>query len=137
MQRSEELEGLVREWFAAASAGDGTIVPRRVSSEPGTRLIGSDPDEWLQGGETISSFLQGEVEGAAGRVSFEPAEVEAYQEGDVGWAAARLVLTMPDGGSVRPRWSAVFRKDAGEWQFVQTHASIAIPNDQIGWSYQG
>ncbi len=39
--------------------------------------------------------------------------------------------------ALRARWSAVFRKDAGEWQFVQTHASIAIPNDQIGWSYEG
>jgi hypothetical protein len=29
----------------------------------------------------------------------------------------------------------VFERSGGEWQFVQTHASIAVPNDQIGWSY--
>jgi hypothetical protein len=53
----------------------------------------------------------------------------------VGWAATRLTITLPDGGQVSPRWSAVFHREDGEWRFVQTHASIAVPNDQIGWVY--
>jgi len=28
---------------------------------------------------------------------FSPADVEAYEEGSVGWATARLTITMPDG----------------------------------------
>ncbi len=135
MERSLELEDLVREWFHGASTGDASVIDRRVSPSPGTRLIGSDPSEWLSGGEAISAFLRGEVEGAAGAVTFSPSETEAYEEGTVGWASSRLTLTMPDGRSVSPRWSAVFHREDGGWRFVQTHASIAVTNDQVGWVY--
>jgi ketosteroid isomerase-like protein len=108
VERSPAIEDLVKTWFHAATTGDASVVDLRVSSEPGVRLIGSDPDEWLSGGEEIRTFLRGEVEGAAGAVMFSPAEIEAYEEGSVGWATARLTITMPDGRWVSPRWSAVF-----------------------------
>ena len=25
----------------------------------------------------------------------------------------------------------------GDWKFVQTHASIGVPNEEIGWVYPG
>ena len=34
-----------------------------------------------------------------------------------------------------PRWTAVLVREDDVWKFVQTHASIAVPNDQVGWSY--
>ena len=135
MERSPAIEDLVKTWFHAATTGDASVVDLRVSSEPGVRLIGSDPDEWLSGGEEIRTFLRGEVEGAAGAVMFSPADIEAYEEGSVGWATARLTITMPDGRWVSPRWSAVFRHEDDVWRFVQTHASVAVSNDQVGWTY--
>jgi len=135
VERSPAIEDLVKTWFHAATTGDASVVDLRVSSEPGVRLIGSDPDEWLSGGEEIRTFLRGEVEGAAGAVMFSPAEIEAYEEGSVGWATARLTITMPDGRWVSPRWSAVFRHEDDVWRFVQTHASVAVSNDQVGWTY--
>jgi hypothetical protein len=136
MQRSKELEELVRTWFAAASSGDSSVIDKHVSQHEGSRLIGSDPDEWL-GGRAITEFLRGEITGAAGSVRFTPSQTEAFSEGNVGWAATRLTIEMPDGRRVSPRWSAVFHKEQGIWKFVQTHASIAVPNDQIGWTYEG
>ena len=136
MQRSQELEELVRTWFKAATTGDASVVDVHVSSEEGTRLIGSDPDEWLAG-DRVAGFLRGEVEGAAGNATFTPAETEAWSEGTVGWATTRLTITLADGRSVSPRWSAVFHQEDGDWKFVQTHASIAVPNSEVGWQYQG
>ena len=135
MQRSQEIEELVRAWFHAASTADSSVVDRRVSTEPGTRLIGSAPSEWLSGGEAIRTFLRGEVEAAAGAATFTPSETEAYEDGSVGWASTRLTITLPDGRSVTPRWSSVLHREDGEWRFVQTHASIAVPNDEVGWIY--
>jgi ketosteroid isomerase-like protein len=135
VERSPAIEDLVKTWFHAATTGDASVVDLRVSSEPGVRLIGSDPDEWLSGGEEIRTFLRGEVEGAAGAVMFSPADIEAYEEGSVGWATARLTITMPDGRWVSPRWSAVWRREDDVWRFVQTHASVAVSNDQVGWTY--
>ena len=135
MERSRELEQLVAAWFDAASRGDASLVDQHVAVEPGSRLVGSDPDEWLRGGDAIAAFLRGEVEGAGGDVTFSPTEIEAYHEGSVGWAAAKLAITRPDGMRVAPRWTAVFLNDGTVWRFVQTHASIAVRNADVGWSY--
>ena len=137
MERSPELEELVVAWFGGASRGDPSLVDERVSQSGGTRLIGSDPDEVFHGGAAVAAFLRGEVEGAGGRVAFAPEAVEAFSEGSVGWATAFVTITLPDGKHVTPRWSSVFRREDGVWKFVQTHASIGIANDAVGWQYPG
>ena len=106
-----------------------------VSADDGTRLIGSDPSEVFKGGVAVREFLVGEVEGAGGLATFTPSDTEAFCEGTVGWATTHVTIAMPDGRTVSPRWSAVFHLEGGDWKFVQTHASIGIPNDQIGWVY--
>ena len=135
MQRSPELEDLVRAWFEAATRGDVSLVDMLVSPGEGTRLIGSDPGERFSGGTAVAEFLRGEVEGAGGQAKFAPTETEAFSQGTVGWATTSLTITMPDGKHVSPRWSAVFHQENEDWRFVQTHASIGIPNEAVGWVY--
>lgn len=81
-----------------------------MSSEEGNRLIGSDPEEWLSG-SAVAGFLRGEAERSGGNVSSVSSETEVYEEGTVGWATARLTLSVPNGAYVTPRWSAVLRKE--------------------------
>ena len=135
MERSTELEELIGAWFAAATKGDSSLVSAHVSTGDGTRLIGSDPAESLRGGLAVRDFLIGEVEGAGGRATFDPTDTEAFCEGTVGWATTNITITMSDGRRVSPRWSAVFHREHGTWKFVQTHASIGVPNAEIGWEY--
>ena len=135
MHRSLEIEQLVRAWFDAASRGDAALVDAHVSLADATRLIGSDPSEIYAGGLAVVEFLKGEVESAGGHATFAPADIEAFSEGTVGWATTRLKITMPDGKYVAPRWSAVFHREDGAWKFVQTHASIGVANDDVGWVY--
>ncbi len=136
MLSDPEIAGLVSEWFAAASRGDSTMIDRHLSTDPRSRLVGSDATEWLQGGVSIASFLRGEVTGAGGAVKFVPSDVEGYSHGEVGWAATRLTITLPDGHQVQPRWTAVMVRDGDTWKIVQTHASIAVGNEETGWSYE-
>ena len=135
MERSPELEQLVVAWFAGASRGDASLVDAHVSHDDGTRLIGSDPGEVFSGGSAIAQFLRGEVESAGGNAAFSPSNVEAFQEGTVGWATANVTITMAHGKHMSPRWSAVFHLEDGVWRFVQTHASIGVANEDIGWEY--
>jgi hypothetical protein len=135
MERSTELEAFVQSWFEAATKGDSSVVDRHVSTSQGTRLIGSDPEEWLRGGPDVAEFLRGEVEGAAGSVQFLPNDTEAFHEGAVGWATTRVTIILSDGRRISPRWSSVLLQEDGAWKFVQTHASIGVPNDKIGWEY--
>ncbi len=136
MQDSPAIRQIVQDWFAAASKGDPSVVDRHVSLDPRTRLVGSDPAEWLRGGADIAAFLRAEAEGSGAAATFTPGDVEAYEEGSVGWAAARVTIKLPDGASVSPRWTAVFHREDEVWKFVQTHASIGIANDQVGWTYE-
>jgi len=135
MERCTELEDLVRAWFEAGSRGDPSLVERHLSTAPGTRLVGSDPEEWFEGRDAIAAFLRGEVEGAGGHATFTPSETEAHAEGTVGWAATKLTIRLGDGRTVSPRWTSVFHREDGVWRIVQTHASIAVPNDEVGWTY--
>ena len=135
MERSAELESLIARWFEGASTGDASMVAKHVSPSASARLIGSDPDEIFRGGKAVADFLRGEVEHAAGNASFVPSDTEAFSEGSVGWASTSVKITMPDGKFVTPRWTSVFHKEDGIWKFVQTHASVGVPNDQIGWVY--
>jgi SnoaL-like protein len=135
MNRSPELEKLIVDWFDAATRGDPSMVDRHVSRDEGTRLVGSDPDEWFEGA-SAAEYLRKEVEGSGGNVR-STADTEAFTEGTVGWAMTRLTLTFPDGSSISPRWSAVFHQEDGEWKFVQLHASIGVPNEEAGWVLRG
>ena len=97
------------------------------------RVVGTDPDEWFQGGELAAESLRGEVAGAGRDLTYTPDETEGYMEGDVGWAAGRLTVSSPDGKRIQSRWTAVLVRRDG-WKFVQTHASIAVPNEEVGWT---
>ena len=126
---------MVARWFAAATDGDGSVVDALVSVRPDVCLIGSDPGEWFRGGEVVAQFLRGEVTNAGGKARFSPDGTEAFEEGTVGWATTRLTITLPDGRHISPRWSSVFHREGAAWRFVQTHASIGVDNDAIGWTY--
>ena len=135
MERSPELEQLVVTWFEAGSKGDASVVDAHVSPGDGTHLIGSDPGEVFSGGSAVAQFIRGEAESAGGNAAFSPADIEAFEEGTVGWATTNVTITMPDGKHVSPRWSAVVHREHGVWRFVQIHASIGVANEDIGWVY--
>jgi len=129
------LEDLVSRWFEAATRGDVSMVDAHIAGDPGTCLIGSDPAESFRGGEAVAQFLRGEVTNAGGKVVFSPEGTEAFEEGTVGWVTTTVTITLPDGGHVSPRWSSVLHQEGDQWRFVQTHASIAVANDDVGWIY--
>jgi hypothetical protein len=130
MERAPELEEIIAGWFEAAAAVDGSWADRHVSRDPDALLVGTDPNEWFQGAR-VGEFLKGEAEAMSGSVEISPGEPVAYREGDVGWGITRPTLTLPDGRSVNPRWSAVFHRENGDWKAVQIHASVGIPNEQL------
>ena len=127
MQPSSELCTIIAGWFAAAASGDVTWRDRHVSANPALRIVGTDPEEWLQG-EAAYAFLRNEAATIGGRITVKVLEVEAFAEGNVGWGLALPEITIQDGRKVTPRWSAVFHREDGDWRMVQLHASIAIGN---------
>lgn len=129
MQRDTSLAGVIAGWFDSLAKADMTWRDRHVSRDPGLRIVGTDPDEWLSG-EPAWAFLRDEAEAVGGRLDIDIGDVEAFSQGEIGWGVARPVIRLPDDRTVNPRWSAVFRKESGAWKLVQLHASFAVSNAQ-------
>jgi hypothetical protein len=130
MDTSAELQGVIRGWFESVARGDPAWLERHLSGDPRLRIIGTDPQEWLQG-DAAAGLLRADLAGLGGAATVRVGEVEAYAEGDVGWGAARPEITLRGLGTVAPRWSAVFRREGGAWRAVQVHASVGVPNEQL------
>ncbi len=130
MKPSAELREVILGWFKAAASGDVSWRDRHVSGNQGLRIVGTDPDEWLQGSKAYD-FLRNEAATVGGRVKVKVREAEAFEEGSVGWGLALPEITLQDGGKVTPRWSAVFHKEGKDWRMVQLHASIAVGNTAV------
>ncbi len=137
MEASAELREIIAGWFAAAVRGDAGWRDRHVSRNPYLRIVGTDPEEWLQG-EPAYRFLKNEAETVGGKFAIRVGDVEAFSEGSVGWGVAHPVITLPDGRKASPRWSAVFHQETDGWKLVQLHASIGVPNaEAFGELFEG
>jgi hypothetical protein len=127
MEDSPEIRDVITGWFAAAVEGDTKWRDKHVSPHADLRIIGTDPEEWLKG-KPAFQFLADEAANVGGKISVVVREVEGYREGSVGWGCAVPGITLKDGSTVSPRWSAVFHLEDGTWKMVQLHASVAIAN---------
>jgi len=56
--------------------------------------------------------------------------VEAFEDGQFGWATSFFALVTPE-GRMPLRTTALFRLEAGAWRIVQYHNSFPTPNQQI------
>jgi hypothetical protein len=131
VERSPEIEGLLRRFLQSFACGDAAAVRALSSADPGRRAIGTDPREWSsgEGWDTMIAQL-GEL-GAAGGMELEFLETDGYEEGSVGWGAANCLAILPGGGDQFPlRITGVFHLDDGHWHAVQVHFSVGISNEE-------
>ena len=130
MERSTEIEKLIRDFVAAYESGDVAFVERTTSKRPGVVGIGTDADEYARDYEGIVNSVRAEIGGASPLFRLRIGEVRAYEHGDVGWADGTGYLES-NGKSVEIRNTSVFLREAGQWRSVQSHSSIGVPNDRM------
>lgn len=124
MEQSEEIRRVIDRWMKVISEGDNKIALARLSEHPGTLVIGTDEAEWWQGGAAHAIWAQQLEELGTFPVT---GEIEAWEEGTVGWASVKETITWPD-RSVEARASYVLHLERGEWKIVQVHWSLPTPN---------
>ncbi len=125
MEQSEEIRRVIERWTRAHSEGDHESALERLSEHPGTLMIGNDPNEWWHGDEARAIWArQLEELGSFPVTSY---EVEAWEEGTVGWASVKETITST-GTSFDARATYVLHLERGEWKVVQVHWSLAKPN---------
>jgi adenylate cyclase len=125
VERSEEIRRIVERLTRATAEGDHESALLRLSELPDTLIIGNDPNEWWHGDEArVIWARQLEELGAFPVTSY---EVEAWEEGTVGWACVKETVTS-SAGSFDGRATYVLHLERGEWKVVHVHWSMAKPN---------
>jgi hypothetical protein len=137
MEAAPEIRDIISAWFEAAAIGDASWRDRHVSRAQGTRIVGTDPEEFLDGAKAYD-FLRNEALAVGGKIKVTVGFVEAFKEGSVGWGVALPTIQLPNGDTASPRWSAVFHQEDGDWKLVQLHASIPVTNaESFGDTFPG
>jgi ketosteroid isomerase-like protein len=130
MERSAELESWIRDGYAAMQRGEVAEMSATLSRADGTVMIGTDPDEWWWGHETIRAAFAEQVEALGGGFPITAGDLRAYVEGDVGWFTDSPSLELPGGNALATRLSGVVRREDGGWRWVQAHFSFGVPNEE-------
>ena len=128
MERSDEVAAeLARLLDTFGTPAMGLAFSDAISTEPGVLVIGSDPDEWWDESESRRRVLTAQAEELHGIIS-KVIHCEGWAEGQIGWGAARLELTVPDGPTTTMRLTATYARRPEGWKIVQAHASVGVPN---------
>jgi hypothetical protein len=134
MEDSPELKEITLRMYEAASEGDASFMDR-ISSQRALLVIGSDPEEWWTDPVVMSGVFKAQAESG---IKISAREISAYQEGSVGWVAARSSFVLPDGTEMPFRWTGVFHQEDGDWKLVQGHGSIGVSNEEaLGTDLKG
>ena len=121
MEPSEEIRRVIERWTKAIADGDSETVLGRLSNESGTLVVGTDPAEWWRGVEAHAVWSRQIQE--IGRFPIVATEVDAWEEGSVGWAAVKEVVNL-ETGAFESRATYVLHLERGEWKVVQVHWSF-------------
>jgi adenylate cyclase len=129
MEPSEEIRRVIHRWMIAISEGDAESALGRLSEHPGALTIGTDPAEWWHGQETRAIWGRQIEELGAFPITWD--EIEAWEEGTVGWASVKFTLTWAE-KSLEARATYVLHLERGEWKVVQIHWSLPMANEDLG-----
>lgn len=132
MQPSPEIREAALQVLRDQLAGNLVAVTETMSQEPGFLVIGTAPSEWFTSAAAMEQASRAAAAtGGGGMPPLENIEIEAYQEGTVGWGSERGTLRLPNGVALTIRGTFVVHQEGGRWKAVQAHTSVGIPDDQI------
>jgi ketosteroid isomerase-like protein len=130
MKHSPEIERFMREGIAALERGDLAAVGEMTSRHEGVIGIGTDPGEYARGYDQVIGLMGDSTPEAELELHVRLDEVHGYEEGDIGWADCTGSFER-HGQTVPVRITLVARREDGVWRDVQTHSSIAVPNEHM------
>jgi hypothetical protein len=129
MQRCAELEELTRRLYEAVVQGDVAFFERHLSRGQTCVVIGTAPGEWWETYDAAIDRIRAQMAVATGSVALTPGELRAYREGNVGWVADRPTFKLA-AVAKQCRHTSVLVQSDDQWQIVQHHFSIGVPNEQ-------
>jgi hypothetical protein len=112
----------------AMNQGDSDGLRSYLSEDPSAVHIGTDPDEWWSSAQVVETIGGA---GPSSGIQVVSDELTIHPLGaDAAWLVGRGRFVA--GEREQPmRFSGVATRDGDRWVFVQSHASIGVPNDDL------
>jgi class 3 adenylate cyclase/ketosteroid isomerase-like protein len=129
MQPSEEIRRVIDRLTRAIAEGDNESVLARLSDDPNTLIIGSDPSEWWRGREARAIWRR-QLEEFDGSFRVTANEIDAWEEGSVGWATVKETIDW-GGTAIEGRASYILHLEHDEWKIVHVHWSFPQPHTDV------
>jgi adenylate cyclase len=129
MEPAPEIVLLMERLFLSLASRDIDAVLDCVSREPGTLMIGYDPNEWWTGYDQFRAVFRVQNEEGPG-TTFDVEDITAWKEGTVGWAIARFRTTVEGRTPLSERATAVWHQEGAYWRIVHWHVAIPATNEE-------
>jgi ketosteroid isomerase-like protein len=130
MNQSSAIAAATNSLFDAMNRGDADAFLRLLSPSSDLLGIGSDPDEWWAGYDTMAPVIRAQV-AEMGAFPFVAEQTVAFESGDLGWSATQATLKVPDMPPAPMRLSCVYSREGGEWKIVHFHLSSGVRNEDV------
>jgi ketosteroid isomerase-like protein len=121
---SDELRATVVALYGAMSSGDPGAVEAFYSLDALGVFVGTDEAEFWTDSARHNADVRRYFDGSSGALRWEAGDAIARVDGDLGWTVDRPTLILPDGSTIRPRVTLVWRREDHGWRVVHSHASI-------------
>ena len=128
MRRSPEIQALAEQNIRDQEQRGGEAALEATTREPGLLSIGTGPGDWFT---SIPELEQAFAASASAEVfPQENREIEAYEEGTVGWGYIRSDIKLPN-GTFKVRQTFIVHKEDDGWKFVHSHVSVGLTDEQL------
>jgi class 3 adenylate cyclase len=127
VERSPEVEAVVRRIWDSANRRDFDTLRSLTSKSDDVRSIGQSEDHWWQGFEAVTRQWEVATQ-EVDAVRVEHDYVEAFESGNVAWAAGKATIVTSAGDRFPQRYTCVLELESGTWRCVQWHSSKAVPS---------
>ncbi|MFT5111716.1 MAG: adenylate cyclase [Parasphingorhabdus sp.] len=129
IKSSPELEAVAMRFLKAMCSRDAQQVTSLLSKSEYLRYVGSDSNEFWNGQLFRNGF--GDHVSELPSLALTPSHIEAFENGQTGWAMVIAELSVENLQTHTVRFSLVFVMEDGGWKVVQSHLSFPRANLEI------
>lgn len=130
MATADDMRAFVDQLYDTFASGDPAVWTSRTADD--VIGIGSDPGEWWEGRNAITSIVTAQVrETSEAGMRLVADDPRIYEHGEVVWSVDRPVLHLGDGAEIPMRVTLIAVVEEGTLRLKHFHYSVGAVNETV------